>query len=495
MVKAKTEKINTKPGLRDLLVDKPYDEIDLSRIDFSDTPPQIERRLDFNDDEMSELADSIKAEGVIQPILVRRKGNRFECCAGERRVRASRIAGLSKIPAVIKDLSDEQVLKAQYHENIKRTKLSPLAEAYTYHYLEEEEGKSIEQIAAETGKTLTYISKRKLLVKLSDKCKDFLRKKLITPSHADEIIRFTHNKLPSEQDDVLELAFSNFGFASQALYTVAKFTENIEQRYLLRLDKAPFNPKSEKYGMIACINCDLRTGAKPLLYDDYLGDKDCCTNRSCFESKSEVHRNLNQEKENTKSVNNSPAPSTELPKTNNSKTDDAEREKIILKNRNDDFEREIFNAVRLRVARKAVLQVDGNVPGTNSPVFKKIVARMWQMQCRFDEDVSFRIAETIGLNPDTFLCEDGEPFSEYLKNISELTDTLLRRLNYLLIFECHQTEEEIKEVCEQKGIDYQILDAEERLAQVPMNRKDEFRYYLHELERGNREAIKPKRFV
>lgn len=479
--------------------DKPYAEIDLDLIDFSETAPQKERRLDleFEKSELIELAESIKTEGVLQPILVRRKGSRFECCAGERRVRASIIAGLKTIPTVIRLLTDEQVLKAQYHENIKRTNLTPLSEAYTYTYLEEKEGKSLEEIAAQTGKSVRYIAKRKLLVKLSDKIKNFLRRKLITTSHAEEIIRFTAGRLPSEQDEVLELAFNNFGYASQALYPVAKFIDNIETYFLLRLDYAPFSLTATNLAFNkSCLKCEFRTSAQPLLNEDYLDENDCCTNPACWNQKAAANEKITAAKKTANNKNNNVSESKPEISSPNNRLEHLENTKeITLKNQNDRFDREVFDAIRLRVATKAVVQVDGNVPGTNTLVFKRVVARMWQMQCRFDEEVTHRIAKTLGLNPDTFPCEAGEEFAEYLKAISELSDTLLRRVNFLLIFECYQTEEEIKTLCSEKGIDYQILDAEERLAQIPMNRKAEFRYYLHELESGNREAVKPKRYL
>jgi ParB/RepB/Spo0J family partition protein len=482
-----------------------YHEISVYQISPSESEPQKERQLEFTEENIAEMANSIRAEGVIQPILVRPLADGFELVAGERRWRGAMAAGLEKIPAVIRNLTDEKVIKLQLHENLKRHGIHPLQEAFTYDYMSRKQGKSLEEIADEAGKKIGYIAQRKRLVHLSDKVKDFFRRNDITVSHALEIAKFPIK----DQDEVLELAFNSFGYTTQALYPMSRFTENIQKFFLLRLDKAPFSLTSKDLGNVPCVECGYRTSAQPLLFTQQSANDDSCTFRGCWNNKVVKNEKLEKEKAEAKASKTAKKSVKDLiePKTESSNQKDekstqlktpeekTENDRIILKNKNSKFDKEIFEAVRLRVAKKAVAKVDDSVPGTDAPAFRRIVARMWELQCESDEDVTERICEWLGLDTDIFPYDYGATFADVFEHISNLSGNLVRKLWFLLIFETYQTQNDVMDLADEKGIDYIILDAEERLAQAPMDRKDEYRYYLHQLESGNKNAVMPKRYL
>ena len=95
-------------------------------------PNRFQPREIFNDKELSELADSIKQHGVIQPIIVRKVGDKYEIIAGERRFRASQLAGKETIPALVRDIDDKEAAKIALLENLQRSNLTPIEEEKTY---------------------------------------------------------------------------------------------------------------------------------------------------------------------------------------------------------------------------------------------------------------------------------------------------------------------------------------------------------------------------
>jgi len=158
------------------------------------TPSLTNPRKAFNADRLAELAESIKASGVHQPILVRPlPGNRVgetgrkvthEIVAGERRYRASQLAGATTIPALVRDLSDDQVLEIQIVENLQRDDLTQLEEAEGYHQLMHHSALTSDQVAAKIGKSRSYVYARLKLLDLSMECKDAMRAGTIDNSRA-----------------------------------------------------------------------------------------------------------------------------------------------------------------------------------------------------------------------------------------------------------------------------------------------------------------------
>ncbi|MDY6073177.1 MAG: ParB/RepB/Spo0J family partition protein [Eubacteriales bacterium] len=156
------------------------EEIDLELLD----PMLDQPRQSFDDDSISELAQSIKQEGVISPLIVIKMDDRYSIVAGERRFRASKLAGLNSVPCIVKDLSDEQIYKLSLIENIQREDLNPIDEAEAYQRLIEKFRYTQEQLAEGLGKSRSSIANSLRLNKLSEAVKQSIRDSKISLGHA-----------------------------------------------------------------------------------------------------------------------------------------------------------------------------------------------------------------------------------------------------------------------------------------------------------------------
>lgn len=152
-------------------------------------PNRFQPREVFDDQALKELAVSIKEHGVIQPIIVRKVDNKYEIIAGERRYKASTMAGLTKIPAIVKNLDDKESSKVALIENLQRRDLTPIEEARTYQkILELEDDMTQEQLAATMGKTQSSVSNKLRLLALPDEVQDALLKTKISERHARSLL-------------------------------------------------------------------------------------------------------------------------------------------------------------------------------------------------------------------------------------------------------------------------------------------------------------------
>ena len=156
----------------------------LSQID----PNRSQPRQKFEAESLDELADSIRQFGVLQPILVQKKGNRFEIIAGERRWRASRKAGLTEIPAIVREYSDQETLELSLIENIQREDLNPIEEAKAFQRLLEEFHLRQEDLAARVSKSRTAITNSVRLLKLDERVQDMLEQGQLSMGHARALI-------------------------------------------------------------------------------------------------------------------------------------------------------------------------------------------------------------------------------------------------------------------------------------------------------------------
>ncbi len=152
-------------------------------------------------EDISELIASIKARGVLQPILVRKTSSGYELVAGERRLRAAREAGLSTIPAVVKELSEPEVLELALIENLQRKDLNPLEEAIGYKRLIEEFGVTQEEIAERVGKSRSTVANALRLLTLPPKVREYLKEEKISAGHARALLSLTNRK---EQEELCE---------------------------------------------------------------------------------------------------------------------------------------------------------------------------------------------------------------------------------------------------------------------------------------------------
>ncbi len=164
--------------------DAPIQEVAIADIQ----PNQDQPRRHFNDEALSELANSIKEQGILQPVIVKRKGNGFELICGERRLRASKLAGLSKVPVIIKDVADQKLLELALVENIQREDLNAIEEAQAYLRLVEERGLSQDQVADRVGKNRTTVANTIRILRLPQDVLSELAADRITNGHARALL-------------------------------------------------------------------------------------------------------------------------------------------------------------------------------------------------------------------------------------------------------------------------------------------------------------------
>ena len=162
-------------------------------------PNRNQPRKFFSDEGIEALADSIREHGVLQPILVRPlPDGSYQIVAGERRWRASKMAGLDEVPVNIKELDDFETMKIAMAENLQRENLNPIEEAEGYKYLIDNFNMTKEQIAKIAGKSRSYISNSIRILSLPDFVTDALREGLITAGHAKALLMFDDEKLMTE---------------------------------------------------------------------------------------------------------------------------------------------------------------------------------------------------------------------------------------------------------------------------------------------------------
>lgn len=152
------------------------------------TTNPLQPRKKFDDEELAELSDSIQQHGVLQPILVRKHGTKYEIVAGERRYQASKLAGLTEIPVCIKEINDEDVFQLALIENLQRTDLTPLEEAKGYRQLIKDHGLTQEQLAKVLSKSRSAIANTLRLMDLPEEVQDLMEQSLLTAGHARAIL-------------------------------------------------------------------------------------------------------------------------------------------------------------------------------------------------------------------------------------------------------------------------------------------------------------------
>jgi ParB family chromosome partitioning protein len=159
-------------------------------------PNPWQPRTRFDDETLTELVASIREQGVIQPLLVRRGKNGWELVAGERRLRAARLAGLDSVPVVVRDLDDRQALEIALVENLQRQDLDPLEEASAYERLMRDFGLTQEEIAQRVGKSRPAVANTLRLLQLPEPVREELRRGSLSAGHARALLALSS---PSEQ--------------------------------------------------------------------------------------------------------------------------------------------------------------------------------------------------------------------------------------------------------------------------------------------------------
>ncbi len=186
-------------GIDSLLIDNSIEEnsssqaVMLSLLDIE--PNKEQARKHFDDAALSELADSIAQHGVLQPLLVRPIfGGGYQLIAGERRWRASRIAGLTQVPAIIKELSDEEAAVISLIENLQREDLNPVEEALGFASLISDFSLTQEEAAKKVGKSRPAVANALRLLKLPEKVLDYVRENKLSAGHARAIAAIEDEK-------------------------------------------------------------------------------------------------------------------------------------------------------------------------------------------------------------------------------------------------------------------------------------------------------------
>lgn len=151
-------------------------------------PNENQPRKNFDEDALNELADSIKQDGLLQPILVRPLGDGYQIVAGERRFQAARRAGLDEVPVIVHDISDEDVLRLALIENLQRTDLNPMEEAQGYHALMEQEGLTQEQLAQVVSKSRSAVANALRLLRLPDEVQNLVCDGELSAGHARALL-------------------------------------------------------------------------------------------------------------------------------------------------------------------------------------------------------------------------------------------------------------------------------------------------------------------
>jgi ParB family chromosome partitioning protein len=266
-----------------------YRNLPLNVLTESTTNP---RRI-FEDAALKELAESIRVQGVLSPLLVRPlNGQSFEIVAGARRYRAAQIAEAATVPVRIVNLTDAEAMEAALIENLQRRDVHPLEEAQGFHALLnlEEPKYSIEQIGAKVGKAPAYVASRARLTELIPAVVEAFYAEDIGVGHALLLAKLQ----PAQQEAALNNCFREEwsgagGKAKRIVLPVRHLQHWIEHNVLLLLKQAPFNKRDAQLLPAAgsCVECPKRTGHNKLLFADVR--EDACSDPLCYAAKLEAH--------------------------------------------------------------------------------------------------------------------------------------------------------------------------------------------------------------
>jgi ParB family chromosome partitioning protein len=169
--------------------------LEVINIDINEIKPnKYQSRIQFDEEKLKELADSIKREGVVQPVIVSPSGKNYQIVAGERRWRAAKMAELKEIPAVVRKVSDREMFEISLIENIQREDLNPIEEATAFERLMKEFNLTQQELADHLGKTRSTVANTLRLLNLPDEIKEFVSLNLISSGHARALLSIEGEK-------------------------------------------------------------------------------------------------------------------------------------------------------------------------------------------------------------------------------------------------------------------------------------------------------------
>lgn len=216
---------NSKSKTKEETLEKNDIYVDINKVE----PNREQPRKNFDEDSLLELSESIKQHGLIQPILVQDRNSYYEIIAGERRWRASKLAGLKEVPVIIRNYTEQEIVEVSLIENIQREDLNPIEEAKAYKRLMTEFNLKQDEIAERVSKSRTAVTNSMRLLKLCDEVQQMIVNDMISTGHARAIITIEN---PEEQYILAQKIFDE------------KMSVRDVEKYIKNLNK-PEKPKKE----------------------------------------------------------------------------------------------------------------------------------------------------------------------------------------------------------------------------------------------------------
>ena len=212
-----------------ILTETPKEEITMVKIDELRSNPYQPRQV-FNEEALQELAASIKEHGVFQPIIIKKSIKGYEIIAGERRVKASKIAGLNKIPAIIRDFTDEEMMEIALLENLQRENLNPMEESRAYKKLIETLNITQEELAKKLGKSRSHITNMIGLQNLPTSIQTMISDNKMSMGHA-RVLSKLENK---DQQQELAEKITTEGLSVRELENITQSTESFARSHQIK---------------------------------------------------------------------------------------------------------------------------------------------------------------------------------------------------------------------------------------------------------------------
>ena len=224
-------------GLGALISSAENEQAGIKELKINEIEPNINQpRKHFNDEKLTQLSESIKQHGVVQPIIVKKESDTYRIVAGERRWRAARIAGLTTVPVIVKDLENKQVMEIALIENIQREDLNAIEEAEAYEKLLDEYKMTQEEIANTVGKSRSAVANTLRLLNLSEKIKGYIIGEELTGGHARALMTIEDKELQQKAaEEVIAGKLS------------VRETEALVKRYLSKKTRPVSKKKTEIY--------------------------------------------------------------------------------------------------------------------------------------------------------------------------------------------------------------------------------------------------------
>lgn len=219
-----------------IITETPKEEITMVNIDELRSNPYQPRKV-FDQNALEELATSIKEHGVIQPIIIKRSIKGYEIIAGERRVKASKIAGLKEIPAIIRDFTDSEMMEIALLENLQRENLSAIEESMAYEKLLTALSLTQDQLAKRLGKSRSHITNMLGLLTLPEEVKEMIQEKKLTMGHARVISKLEDK----EQQISLAKKVEESSISVHDLEELTKSNEKFVRTHEIKKIKSDFN--------------------------------------------------------------------------------------------------------------------------------------------------------------------------------------------------------------------------------------------------------------